>query len=61
MTTRKAKDAQGSDEEPKRVERVLARPLIQAGVEHKPGETVSLWPHQAEWLGAEGYFEEAKR
>lgn len=57
--------AQGEDaasgEQPKLVERVLARPLIQRGIERKPGETVELRAHQVEWLEREGYFgEEAK-
>ena len=60
MATRKDKDPAGA-EAPKRVERVLARPLIQGDVERGVGETVSLWPRQVEWLEAEGYFEEAKR
>lgn len=65
MTTKQrrgaAAEGAGSAEEPKRVERVLVRPMVQGGVERKPGETVSIWPHQVEWLEAEGYFEEANQ
>ncbi len=39
-----------------REERILARPLVQAGVERMPGETVRLRPAQIERLEQEGYF-----
>ena len=44
---------------PARQTRVLKRPLIQAGVERQPGETVELGASQIEWLEGEGYFEPA--
>lgn len=44
-----------------RQERVLAKPLIQAGLLRKPGETVRLRPGQIERLEVDGYFEAAAR
>ena len=49
MTTPKPDDG--------RTPRVLARPLIQAGVERAAGETVRLRPDQVERLEPDGYFE----
>lgn len=43
----------------KRIRRKLARPLIQAGVERNPGETVLLRRDQIDRLAPEGYFENA--
>ena len=43
-----------------REERVLARPMIQAGIERAPGETVRLRPDQIERLQAQGYLAGAK-
>ena len=40
-----------------RVERVLAREIVQKGVTREAGETVILKPHQAEAFEAEGYLE----
>ena len=42
-----------------RLKRVLARPIIQAGIERQIGETVELRPDQVERLEPEGYFEAA--
>lgn len=42
-----------------RLEKVLARPLVQAGVLREPGDTVTLTPAQVERLAAEGYFTDA--
>lgn len=41
-----------------REERVLAKPMIQAGVERRLGEKVLLRPDQISRLEAEGYFED---
>ncbi len=41
--------------------RVLAKPLVQAGIERAPGETVRLRPDQIARLEVEGYFEPVKR
>ena len=46
--------------EVERVERVLAKPMVQGGVEHAAGETVLLRPDQVERLEADGYFAEPK-
>ncbi len=43
-----------------REERILARPMIQAGIERAPGETVRLRPDQIERLQAQGYLAGAK-
>ena len=43
-----------------REDRVLAKPLIQAGERREPGETVRLRPDQIERLEGDGYFEAAK-
>ena len=42
-----------------RLERVLAKPLIQRGVRREPGETVLLRPDQIERLEPEGYLRAA--
>ena len=44
---------------PKRLERVLARPMTQAGIRRAPGETVELRPDQIERLEPGGYFRPA--
>ena len=44
-----------------RIERVLARELIQANVLRKPGETVRLRPDQIARLEPDGYFEPSKK
>ena len=49
MTTAKPDDG--------RIPRVLARPLVQAGVERAAGETVRLRPDQVERLAPDDYFE----
>ena len=49
MTTPKPDDG--------RTPRVLARPLVQAGVERAAGETVRLRPDQVERLELDGYLE----
>ena len=43
-----------------REDRVLAKPLIQAGVRREAGETVRLRPDQIARLEADGYFEAVK-
>ncbi len=40
-----------------REERVLAKPIVQAGIERASGETVRLRPDQIARLEAEGCFE----
>lgn len=40
-----------------RIERTLARPLINAGVELRPGDTVMLRQDQIDRLEPDGYFE----
>lgn len=47
----------GGAEAPSTQKRKLALPLVQAGVERKPGETVELGARQIEWLEPLGYFE----
>ena len=41
----------------KRIRRVLAKPLVNRGVELQPGDTVDLRQDQIERLEPEGYFE----
>ena len=57
MATRKKQDPSGAEE---RVKRVLARAIVQAGVERALGETVRLRRDQIIRLEPEGYFEAAK-
>ena len=40
-----------------REQRMLAKPLVQAGIECNPGDTVRLRPDQIARLEAQGYFE----
>ena len=50
-----------TDIDPTRHERLLAKALVQAGVEKQPGETVSLRADQIARLEAEGCFETVGR
>lgn len=41
----------------RRIRRVLAKPLVNRGIELQPGDTVDLRQEQIERLEPEGYFE----
>ena len=44
----------------RRIRRVLAKPLVNRGVELQPGDTVDLRQEQIERLEPEGHFEPVK-
>ena len=46
---------------PQRLDKVLARPIVQAGVLREPGETITLTPAQVERLAPEGYFADTSK
>ena len=52
---------EANSETQERVTRILARPLIQAGMKKEPGDEVLLRPDQIERLEPEGYFRPAAK
>ena len=55
-----ARGNSGGAQAPSTQKRKLALPLVQAGIERKPGETVELGARQIEWLEPLGYFEKRR-
>lgn len=45
---------------PQRLDKVLARPMVQAGKLYQPGDTITLTPAQVERLAPLGYFSDTE-